>query len=393
MFSDEEIQRAICIRQQIHQHPELQFEEHATAQLVVDELSALGYTIRIGVGGTGVIAEMQGGAVGTPGMSPSRTIALRADMDALPIVETSDLPYRSTRPGVMHACGHDGHTASLLLAAGRIAQLMPGLSGTVRLLFQPAEESAQGALRMIADGAIDGVDAIFGFHNRPGLAEGEIAVRPGATCGGGDHFRFILRGRSGHSSRPHLSSDLIYISTLIIQAWQAIVARALSPLASGVVSVTSITAGSAQARGVLPSECELGVNVRYDSPETRTVIVKHLERIADGICDAWGVQHSFELLSSTPAVVNDPALAHLVHNTLSATLSEGKTRWLSSLPTLGGEDFAFFTEKIPGCLFFVGAGERHPDLHTEGYDFCDATLAVAAQAFVEITRTYLELVP
>ena len=388
MFTDEEVRSAVQLRRCIHQNPELQFEEHATAALVCDELRALGYAVRTQVAGTGVIGEMHGNREGKA--AGTKTIALRADMDALPISEQSDLTYRSRKSGVMHACGHDGHTASLLLAARKIAQLMPALPGTVRLLFQPAEENTQGALRMIAEGAIDGVDAIFGYHNRPGFRESEVAVRPGPTCGGGDRVLFTIRGGGGHASRPHLSVDPIYLSTLVIQAWQGIVSRALSPLASGVVSVTSLHAGSPQSSGVIPSSCEIGVNVRYDCPETRSILVGHLQTLGAGICDAWGATHEFKTLSSTPAVINDPAMAHFVYETVSSAVPAVSTRLLTDLPTLGGEDFAFYLEKVPGCLFFVGAGESQPDLHTDRYDFRDSILPVAAQSFVEITKAFLQ---
>ena len=336
MFSDPDVQHAISLRQRIHRHPELHFEEHATAALVADELLALGYALRRGVAGTGVVAEMHGGRT----RPRARTIALRADMDALPISEQNDLPYRSRNPGVMHACGHDGHTASLLLAARKIAELMPTLPGTVRLLFQPAEENAQGARRMIAEGAITGVDAIFGYHNRPGLRQGEIAVRPGPASGGGDRIRLTIHGPGGHPSRPHLAADPVYLATLLIQAWQGIVSRALSPLASGLVSVTSLNAGVFAAAGAVPTSCEIGVSVRYDGPATRATIITHLRALTAGICDAWGASHVFEMISSTPAVVNDPAMARFVHETMARAMPPASSRLLTELPTLGGEDFA-----------------------------------------------------
>jgi len=382
VFSDQDIARAVDIRRQLHRNPELQFEEHSTAGLVARELAELGFAVRTGVAGTGVLADMQG----RPG---SKTVALRADMDALPIVECTGLEHASRTPGKMHACGHDGHTASLLLAARAIARIMPGLDGRVRLLFQPAEESGKGAKQMIADGALEGVDAIFGYHNRPGLRRGQIAVKAGSTCGGGDRVQVVIHGKAGHASRPHLAVDPIYVATLVIQAWHGLVSRSLSALSSGVISVTSMHAGSQANAGSIPERCEMLVNIRSDSPQTREVLLTQAQHLATGICEMHGARAEIRILSSVPAVVNDAAMAGLVADALREADGIGPVLQLSSLPTIGGEDFSYYLQRIPGCLYFVGMGEEHADLHSSSYDFCDAVLPVAASAFAHIARAWL----
>ena len=218
MFDKQDIAQAVELRRFFHAHPELKFEEHQTAARVADELRRLGYEVTEGVVGTGVIGMLDTGR-------PGKTIALRADMDALPIVEQTGAEYSSTKPGLMHACGHDGHTATLLLAAMQITKLRDRLNGRIKLIFQPGEEGGLGAEKMVQAGVLDDVDAIFGYHNRPGFPEGKVFVKANAAMGGCDQFELTLHGRSGHAARPDQSVDPIYIGTLVVQALQGIVAR------------------------------------------------------------------------------------------------------------------------------------------------------------------------
>ncbi len=379
--SDADLAHATSLRRRLHRHPELQFEEHDTAALVASELRELGYSVRTGVAGTGVVADLQSRPDG-------RCLALRADMDALPITERTGLPHASAQTGKMHACGHDGHTASLLLAARLLARERDSLNGRVRLIFQPAEETGQGAAAMVAAGALEDVDAIFAYHNRPGLPQGQIALRPGPTCGGGDRIEVVVHGAGGHASRPHLGVDPIYVASLLIQAWHGMMSRHLSALSSGVLSITSLQAGSPANGGSIPSRCDMLVNLRYDSPETRERLTAQLTRLAEGLCAAHGARFELRTLSSIPAVVNDDAMTNLAIAALRDG-APGPAHVLSALPTLGGEDFSFYLDKVPGCLFFVGVGETHPDLHSDIYDFCDAVLPVAAGAYARIAHAFL----
>lgn len=380
MFSQQEIQHAVALRRHFHAHPEMKFEEHGTAKRVAEELRALGYQVAEGIAATGVVGVLDTGRAGP-------TIALRADMDALPIVEQSGAPYASSTPGVMHACGHDGHTATLLLAAVRIAAMKDRLKGKVKLVFQPGEEGGLGAEKMIEEGVLDGVDAIFGYHNRPGFPQGEVFVKSGSAMGGCDQFELTIHGRSGHASRPDQAIDPIYVGTLVVQALQGIVSRQVSPLEAGVVTVAQFHAGT--AGNVIPATAKLVINSRNSSPKVRDRIVTQIEAVVAGICQSYGARFDLKNVLSIPALINDEAQSRFVLDAAARRFPAGQVKAIDFMPTIGSEDFAFFLQKIPGCFFFVGLGEDRPYLHDDRYDFNDEILPAAAGTFVAIVEDFL----
>ncbi|MDF3932331.1 M20 metallopeptidase family protein [Pseudomonas citronellolis] len=380
LFTTAAIAEARAIRQQLHSNPELKYEEHATADLVAAFLRGHGYQVRTGVAGTGVVALLD---TGRPGPS----IGLRADMDALPIQEDTGLPYASRSPGKMHACGHDGHTASLLLAAGRLAARHAHLGGRIQLLFQPAEEGGLGAARMIEEGALDGVETIFGYHNRPGYPLGQVFAKAGPSMGGSSLYEVGIGGKGGHASRPDLTVDPIFVGAAVVQALQGVVARCLSPLESGVVTVTRFLGGNSQ--NVIPGQATLTINTRDGSPEAAAVVDEALRRIVAQVCQAHGARAELVQTLRIPALVNDTAQTAFVVETAIEVLGAEKAGYMHQLPTMGAEDFAFYLEKVPGCYFFVGNGEDGAYLHHPRYDYRDEILPVAAGMFVALAERRL----
>ena len=379
-FTSEEIGEATAIRRQLHSFPELKYEEHATSDLVAAFLKRHGYDIRTGVAGTGVVATLDTGR-------PGPTVGFRADMDALPIHEDTGLPYASTVPGKMHACGHDGHTASLLLAAGRLAADHAGLNGRIKLLFQPAEEGGLGAARMIEEGALDGVGSIFGYHNRPGFTLGRVFAKAGPAMGGSSLYEVTITGKGGHASRPDLAVDPIFVGAGVIQSLQSVVARRLSPLESGVVTVTQFHGGN--SHNIIPGQATLMINTRDGSPEAAAVIDRELRKVVAQICEAHGADVTLEQSMRIPPVVNDAAETDFAVAVATDVAGAENAGYMHQLPTMGAEDFAFYLERVPGCFFFVGNGEDSAYLHHPRYNYRDEILPVAAGMFVAIANRRL----
>ena len=379
-FTSEEIGEATAIRRQLHSFPELKYEEHATSDLVAAFLKRHGYDIRTGVAGTGVVATLDTGR-------PGPTVGFRADMDALPIHEDTALPYASTVPGKMHACGHDGHTASLLLAAGRLAADHAGLNGRIKLLFQPAEEGGLGAARMIEEGALDGVGSIFGYHNRPGFTLGRVFAKAGPAMGGSSLYEVTITGKGGHASRPDLAVDPIFVGAGVIQSLQSVVARRLSPLESGVVTVTQFHGGN--SHNIIPGQATLMINTRDGSPEAAAVIDRELRKVVAQICEAHGADVTLEQSMRIPPVVNDAAETDFAVAVATDVAGAENAGYMHQLPTMGAEDFAFYLERVPGCFFFVGNGEDSAYLHHPRYNYRDEILPVAAGMFVAIANRRL----
>ncbi|MFC0268488.1 M20 metallopeptidase family protein [Kushneria aurantia] len=382
MFQEQQVQAATALRRDLHQHPELKFEEQRTAAIVADRLRELGYRVTDSIAATGVMGELDTGRSGP-------VIAFRADMDALPIAEATSHEYGSLNEGRMHACGHDGHTAALLLAAEGIAAQKDSLCGHLKLIFQPGEEGGNGAARMIEEGVLDNptVDAIFGYHNRPGFPEGQLFVKPGPAMGGNDTFRLTIRGKSGHAAMPHLAVDPIYVGASIIQQLQGLAGRHKSPLEAGVVTVAAIHAG--EAANVIPGEAELVINIRSDRDSSRDALVGNLQALISGICSAHGASFSLTHEHRIPPLVNDPSWTQKVLETARAHEVSDDIRQLDYMPTMGAEDFAFYLQKVPGCFFFVGNGDS-AYLHSDSYDFNDRILPVAAGAFVALARELMK---
>jgi amidohydrolase len=368
-------------RRDLHAHPEFGFEERRTAAFVAQKLRDFGLDEVVeGVGGTGVVGTLRRG-------QGNRAIALRADMDALRIAEQGDGAYRSQNAGVMHACGHDGHTVMLLGAANMLAQ-EGGFDGTVRFLFQPAEEWGRGALAMLGDGLMQRFpfDEIYGIHNMPGLPVGQFETRPGPFMSAEDNFEIVLQGVGGHAARPHWGNEVLVAACALVTNLQTIVSRRLSPTDIGVVSVTElITDGT---RNALPGLARVRGDARSFRPEVSAAIEKQMRIIAEGTALAHNVTATVTYTREFVPLLNDPALVEESFAVARSILPPDRVR-LATEPMTGSEDFAHFLTHVPGCFVFLGNGEKSPPLHNPGYDFNDEGLLHGADFHAAIARRRL----
>ncbi|MEM6944825.1 MAG: amidohydrolase [Pseudomonadota bacterium] len=358
-------------RQDLHRHPELGYQEHRTAGVVAEKLRAFGFdAVETGVGGTGVVGVLHGRSGAGAGTAPP--LMLRADMDALPIEEASGVPHSSTNPGKMHACGHDGHTIMLLGAARRLAETR-NFEGTVFFCFQPAEEGGAGAAAMIDDGLFERYPAtrVFGMHNWPGMPAGHFALTEGPVFAAADEFTITLRAAGGHAAFPSSTRDPIVAGAALVQALQSIVSRAVPPLEPAVVSVTKFSAG--QTHNVIPDRAEICGTTRTFNNEVAQTIEAEMERMTARIGETFGVETDIVRGKRPyPATVNDPATTDFVEGAMRDIFGdEVVTR--GHPPTMGGEDFAFMANAVPGCYVLIGNGESMP-LHHPQYDFDDGAL-------------------
>lgn len=380
------MREAVKTRHLLHRYPELSHHEEETAALVAQRLQALGLEdVRTGVGGHGVVATLRG-----TGPGKLRRLALRADMDALPIQEESDLPYRSERPGVMHACGHDGHTATLLAAATVLRQVQHCFPGEVRFIFQPAEETVGGASEMCADGVMEGVDAILALHGWPGIGAGKIGIRSGSMMASADTFDVTILGAGSHAAMPHAGVDPILVGAHVVSALQSIASREISPVDPVVVTVTQFHAGTAY--NVIPASAELKGTVRCLSPEIRASMPERLERIAAGVCGVFRSSCRFSYREGTPVTVNSPEVVEMLADTASEQFGADAVVRLDA-PSMGAEDFAYYLQHAPGAMFRLGVGENSPNLHTPYYNFADEALPYGIQMFVAATLRFLGQTP
>ncbi|KKC36674.1 amidohydrolase [Devosia epidermidihirudinis] len=371
----------VALRRRLHAAPELAYEEHQTSALVAEYLREWGYDVVTGVGKTGVVGTLRNG----PG---ERSVAVRADMDALPIEEATGLPYASKHPGKMHACGHDGHTTILLSAARQLAETRQ-FSGTLRLIFQPAEENNSGARTMIQDGLFERfpVDAVFGLHNWPGIPTGQFAFLDGPAMASVDLVIIKVQGRGGHGAKPHQTIDPVVASAAIITALQTIVSRSVDPLEMAVVTVGSIHGGVAP--NVIPDSVELQLTVRTFNADIREQIRHRLTAIAENQAASFGATAEVFYPRGYPVLVNHPEETEFARQT--ARRHFGTERIDTSLkPITASEDFAFMLEKRPGSYLFLGNGDS-ADLHNPHYDFNDAILPEAARYWVRLVEDYLAI--
>ncbi len=369
-------------RRDFHAHPELGFQESRTAELVAARLASFGMQVHRGVGKTGVVGVLRAG-------TSHRSIGLRADMDALPILEGNSFAHRSRHPGRMHACGHDGHTAMLLGAARYLANTRR-FDGTVNFIFQPAEEGLGGALAMIEDGLFERFpcQSIFGMHNRPGLAVGRFAVRAGPMMAGGAFFDIDITGRGSHGARPESSIDPIMVATQIATSLQTIVSRTLRPLDSAVVSVTQIHAGDAY--NVIPQTARLAGTVRAFSRETLGVIETTMRRIIEGCAATFGAQANLSFRINFAPTVNDREQAEFAAAICTELVGEASVDRDPAL-IMASEDFSFMLEKVPGCYINIGNGDGAGgcEVHNPAYDFNDASLPLGAAFFARAVEAKL----
>lgn len=367
-------------RRYLHQHPELSFHEVDTPQFIAERLTELGIEVRTGVGGRGVVGTIRGG-------QPGKTVALRADFDALPIQDEKEVDYRSTVPGVMHACGHDGHTATLLAVAEILVGQKEHLAGNVVLIHQHAEEVVPGGARdMIADGCLDGVDVIFGTHLWSTTKLGTIGYRVGPVMAAADKFELTLFGRGGHGAKPHETIDAVVLGATVVKELQSIVSRRLDPLQQAVLTIDTLHAGN--TFNVIADSAELTGTIRTFDPLVADQIVKEMERTIKGVCDAAGATYTFRYERGYPAVVNHPAETELVRAVASDVV--GADQVFEIAPTMGGEDFAYYLQQVPGTFFFTGAGDEtfYPHHHPK-FDFEEQAMQYAARILIEATKRYL----
>lgn len=378
----------VADRRHLHEHPELAFEEYETSKFVAERLASLGVDdLKTGVGGTGVTGLIRGGK------GDGKVVMVRADMDALPILEENDVEYKSTKPGVMHACGHDAHTAMLLGLTRLLMDVRSEFAGTVKVLFQPAEEVPPGgAIGMIEDGALENprVDAVLGLHVSSETQAGKIGMRSGSGSASSDRFRITVQGKGGHAASPHEAVDPVVIGSQIVLAFQTLVSRETNPIDSAVISTTAFIAG--EAFNVIPDTAELRGTVRTLDQDVREHLEKRLTEIATGIGKAGGADVVVDYIRGYPGIVNDPDMTDLVRN--AAIASVGEENVIESPVSMGGEDFSYFSLERPGCFFNVGTrneergivwGHHHPrfDVEEEGMSAGIATMGNAVLAYLD----------
>ncbi|MEM7695227.1 MAG: M20 aminoacylase family protein [Pseudomonadota bacterium] len=369
-------------RRDFHQHPELLYDVERTAAQVAEKLRAFGVdAVETGVGRTGVVGVIKGNG------SSGKVIGLRADMDALPLTEKTGKPWASATPGKMHACGHDGHTAMLLGAAKYLSETR-NFDGTVVVVFQPAEEGGAGAQAMLDDGLVTryGIQRIYGMHNFPGMKVGTFALRPGPLMASADRLRISIEGLGGHAARPQFSADPIVAGAAIVTAAQSIVSRNADPLEAAVLSITMFNAGTAD--NIIPQTAELRGTVRTLKPEIRDLMEERLQTMVTQVGAAHGVKASLTYLRDYPVTENDADEADFAGDIAAKVVGEPNVN-RNIVPTMGGEDFSFMLNTVPGAFIFAGVGEDVANLHNEAYDFNDELIPVGCSYWATLVETAL----
>jgi amidohydrolase len=374
-----------AMRRDFHTHPELGFHEVRTAGVVARELTSLGLEVSTGVGGTGVVALIESS-------KPGPVVMVRADMDALPILEETGAAYASVNPGVMHACGHDAHTAVLLTTARLLLAHKNELNGSVKLVFQPAEEGMGGAEKMIADGVLENprVDTALALHVWNEMPVGWIGIASGPAMAGAEIFKIVVRGKGGHGAVPQLAVDPIYAAAQIVSSLQSIVSRNVSPLKTAVVSVCTIHGG--ETFNVIPPRVELTGTIRTFEPQVRTRVLERFEQVVRQVAGGLGCEVDIDVQRLTPATINDAAVAQKVLDSARRLLPHAEIT-AGNYITMGSEDFAFFMEKVPGCFFFIGSANAEKGLdaahHHPRFDIDESCLPSAAALMTSAVMDHL----
>jgi hippurate hydrolase len=370
-------------RHDIHAHPELLYDVHRTAALVAEKLKSFGCDdVVTGIGRTGVVGVIRGRKAG----GGARAIGLRADMDALPITEANDVPYKSTVAGKMHACGHDGHTAMLLGAAKYLAETR-NFAGSAVVIFQPAEEGGAGGLAMVRDGLMErfGIEEVYGMHNYPGLPVGQFAIRAGALMASADHLAIDIEGVGGHAARPHLCVDTVLVGAQIINQLQSIVARNVDPLEAAVVSICMFHAGHTD--NVIPQTAKLGGTARSLTPQVRELLQRRVAEVVEGTARVYGARAKLTYTVGYPVVVNPEAQAAFAASVAREVVGTDKVD-TDAAPVMGAEDFAFMLQARPGAFIFVGNGDS-AGLHHPAYNFNDEVIPLGTSYWVRLVETAL----
>ncbi|WP_194723627.1 M20 aminoacylase family protein [Noviherbaspirillum malthae] len=383
----EQSREFVALRRDIHRHPELGFEETRTSELVAQRLREWGYEVTCGLGGTGVVGQLRRG-------SGSKSLGLRADMDALPIHETTGLPHASCHAGVMHACGHDGHTAILLAAAKYLAK-HGRFNGTLNLIFQPAEEGLGGAKKMMDDGLFERFpcDAIFALHNMPGFPVGQILLRDGATMASSENITITLEGVGGHGAMPHHAADPVVASAAIVLGLQTIVSRNVPPLQMAVITVGALHAG--QANNVIPQTATLRLSVRTLDRDVNQMVKRRIEELVNAQATSYGVQARIDFHGGYPVLVNSLAETEIARAVARELFGEQQVVSQTE-PLTGSEDFAFMLEKVPGSYLLIGNGDRTTGghgacmVHNPNYDFNDDNIAIGSAYWSSLAERFLQ---
>jgi amidohydrolase len=376
-------QKMIDLRRDFHQYPEIGLQEFNTARKVEGVLKALGLETRMFVNGTGVRGFLKGSG-------PGKTIALRADMDALPIQEETDLPYQSKNKGVMHACGHDAHIAMLLGAATILSEMRKELKGNVVFIFQPAEEIGTGAKAMVEEGALQGADRIFGLHVYSILPFGTLGYRPGPLMAAGDFFDVKITGNGGHGGLPHLTVDPIVIAANAIGTLQTIVSREVDPVESAVISICKMNGG--EAYNVIPETATFGGTIRSHHPELRESLPRRIKEILDGLVSGMRGSYELTLMSKFPATINDEKMTAFVVNVAEELFGKDKLQLMK--PLMGSEDFSYYLQKVPGTFTFLGVENKEKGIiypqHHPKFNIDEEILPFGTSLHAAVALAYLE---
>jgi hippurate hydrolase len=368
-------------RRDLHAHPELQYDVHRTAGVVSEKLRSFGCDdVVTGLGRTGVVGVIRGSKPG------GKVIGMRADMDALPIEEETGAAYKSTVPGKMHACGHDGHTAMLLGAAKYLAETR-NFAGTAVVIFQPAEEGGAGARAMMNDGLFDrfGIEEVFGMHNYPGMPIGEFALRAGPTMASTDAIDIDLEGVGAHAAWPHFGVDTVLVGAQIVNALQSIVARNVNPLEAAVISICTFQAGHAD--NVIPQHAKLRGTARALSPKVRDLLQKRVREVVEGTARAYGAKAKLTYTTGYPVLVNEERKTAFAADVAKEVAGRDKVN-TNSAPLMGAEDFAFMLQERPGAFIYIGNGDS-ANLHNPAYDFNDEAIPLGTSYWVRLAETAL----
>jgi len=385
---DERIPDMVATRRDLHEHPELAFEEVRTSNIVAQRLRALGLEVQTGIAKTGVVGMLRGSA-SKPG---AKTIAIRADMDALPIFEMNEIDYRSQVDGKMHACGHDGHTTILLTVADILSKRKDELAGDIKFVFQPAEEMVGGAAPMVREGAMNEVDGIIGLHLISDYTMGRVGVRSGAVFASADKLIFTVRGKGGHAAMPETTVDPIVIASYIVTALQTLISRETSPFAPAVITIGKIQAGT--AFNIIPETAEMHGTMRAFAKDHRAKLLRRISELASGIASAMGGACEVQLIDGCPPCVNDVGMTELVRKAAVATVGEGEVDSGEEVMTAGSDDMACFLEAVPGCYFVVGAnnpekGAKYPHHHPR-FNIDEDSMPIAVEVLSRAAMDFLK---
>ncbi|GCE04758.1 M20 metallopeptidase family protein [Dictyobacter aurantiacus] len=377
---DERVPDLVAMRRDLHEHPETAFEEVRTSGIVEQRLRALGFEVQTGIAKTGVVGLLRGGAAGPE----ARTLAIRADMDALPIYEQTDVDYRSQVDGKMHACGHDGHTSIGLTVADILSRRRSELKGNIKFIFQPAEEVVGGAKPMVEAGVMDDVDGVIGLHLISTYKVGRVGVRAGTVFASADKLTLTVHGRGGHGGMPHGTVDPIMIAAQVITALQTLISRETSPFSPAVITIGTFNAGT--AFNIIPEKAELGGTLRAFAEEHRAYLTRRIEEVANGVATAMGGSCTVNVFDGCPPCVNNAAMTQMVQGAAVATVGQEFVDVGEEILTTGADDMAYFLNAAPGCYFIVGAnndekGARYPHHHPR-FNVDEDALPIAVEVLV-----------